>query len=140
MARVGAIAGFLVEFSRHSEIYFLPIQVLARWRTESRRKSLPRSFFSGHLIAARGGKGLLIFDYLSAIAEQEARYGTSFDNRARSDWTCCASSERWSRVSLQVLLAGILLLGVSKQPGNQAIVCDERLSALRRQPISGLRS
>jgi len=80
MARVGAIAGFLVEFSRHSEVYFLPIQVLARWRTESRRKSVPRSFFSGHLIAAREGKGLLIFDYLSAIAEQEQRYGTSFDN------------------------------------------------------------
>jgi penicillin-binding protein-related factor A (putative recombinase) len=80
MARVGAIAGFLVEFSRHGEVYFLPIQVLAKWRLESRRKSLPRTFFSGHLIAVREGKGLLIFDYLSAIAEQEARYGTSFDN------------------------------------------------------------
>jgi hypothetical protein len=35
-------------------------------------------------------------------------------------------------VSLQVLLAGILLLGSFQS--NRAIVCDERLAALRRQP------
>jgi len=80
MARVGAIAGFLVEFRRYSEVYFLPIQVLTKWRLNSRRKSLPHIFFADHLIAAQGGKGLLIFDYLSAIAEQEVRYGVSFEN------------------------------------------------------------
>jgi hypothetical protein len=38
-------------------------------------------------------------------------------------------------VSLQVLLAGVLLLGsFQNNRGNQAIVCDERLSALRRHP------
>jgi hypothetical protein len=38
-------------------------------------------------------------------------------------------------VSLQVLLAGILLLGsFQNNLGNRAIVCDERLSALRRHP------
>ncbi len=74
----GAVAGFLVEFSRRHEIYFLPIQVLARWRDQSARKSLPRRFFTETLIPAPAGKGLLIFDYLAAIFEQEARYGRDF--------------------------------------------------------------
>ncbi len=39
--RCGAVAGFLVEFSLHQAVYFLPIQVLLRWRAESKRKRLP---------------------------------------------------------------------------------------------------
>jgi recombination protein U len=75
-ARFGAIAGFLVEFSKHKEIYFLPIQIVTRWRDESSRKSLPHRFFSDHLTAAATGKGFIIFDYLTAIEEQEQRYGS----------------------------------------------------------------
>jgi recombination protein U len=78
MARLGAVAGFLVEFSAHQEIYFLPIQVLTRWRELTARKSLPYQFFVAHLTPAPPGKGLLIFDYLSAIEEQERRYGRDY--------------------------------------------------------------
>ncbi|HWQ35592.1 MAG TPA: Holliday junction resolvase RecU [Blastocatellia bacterium] len=78
MARVGAVAGFLVEFSKHHQVYFLPIQVLTIWRTESTRKSLPWHFFSQYLTPAPAGKGLLIYDYLTAIEEQERRYGRDF--------------------------------------------------------------
>ncbi|HKX30116.1 MAG TPA: Holliday junction resolvase RecU [Blastocatellia bacterium] len=77
-ARFGAVAGFLVEFSRCREIYFLPIQLLARWRDESPRKSIPRQFFADHLVPAPSGQGLIIFDYLSALEEQERRYGSDF--------------------------------------------------------------
>jgi recombination protein U len=78
MARLGAVAGFLVEFSHHGEVYFLPVQVLARWRDEVARKSLPYRFFAERLTPAPAGKGLLIFDYLAAIEEQERRYGRHF--------------------------------------------------------------
>ena len=78
MGRLGAVAGFLVEFSSYREIYFLPIQVLHRWREESTRKSLPYQFFAEHLVPAPAGKGLLIFDYLWAIEEQERLYGRAF--------------------------------------------------------------
>ncbi len=78
MARLGAVAGFLVEFNRYRQIYFLPMQVLHRWREESTRKSLPYQFFAEHLVPAPAGKGLLIFDYLWAIEEQERRYGRAF--------------------------------------------------------------
>jgi recombination protein U len=78
MARFGAVAGFLVEFNRYREVYFLPIQVLNRWRNESARKSLPYRFFVDYLVAAPAGKGLLIFDYLWAIEEQERLYGRDF--------------------------------------------------------------
>jgi penicillin-binding protein-related factor A (putative recombinase) len=78
LARMGAVAGFLVEFSRHREVYFLPIQVFARWRSASTRKSLPYRFFADHLVPAPSGKGLLIYDYLAAIEEQERRYGRDF--------------------------------------------------------------
>ncbi|HEX9004526.1 MAG TPA: Holliday junction resolvase RecU [Blastocatellia bacterium] len=76
--RFGAIAGFLVEFGKYNQIYFLPIQVLAKWRDESSRKSLPYQFFADHLSAAGPGKGFVIFDYLSAIEEQERRFGHDF--------------------------------------------------------------
>lgn len=78
MARLGAVAGFLVEFNAHQEIFFLPIQVLARWRDEAERKSLPHQFFTDALVAAPAGKSMLLFDYLAAIAEQEQRYGQDF--------------------------------------------------------------
>lgn len=78
MARLGAVAGFLVEFSSHHEIYFLPVQILTRWRDEAARKSLPHLFFAETLTPAPPGKGMLLFDYLLAISEQEQRYGNDF--------------------------------------------------------------
>lgn len=78
MARTGAVAGFLVEFSRYRQVFFLPIQVLTIWRTESSRKSLPYHFFNDYLVPAPVGKGLLIYDYLTAIEEQETIYGRDF--------------------------------------------------------------
>lgn len=71
---LGAVAGFLVEFSRHKQVFFLPIQVLVLWRERRARKSLPFGFFSESLMPAPAGKGMLIFDYLAAIEQQEARY------------------------------------------------------------------
>ncbi|HKQ75244.1 MAG TPA: Holliday junction resolvase RecU [Blastocatellia bacterium] len=78
-ARFGAVAGFLVEFSNHAEVYFLPIQIVVRWREEVARKSLPYRFLAEHLTPAPQGKGLIIFDYLNAIEEQEKIYGRDFE-------------------------------------------------------------
>src|SRR5262249_2194697 len=89
-ARFGAVAGFLVEFISRAEVYFLPIQIVARWREETARKSLPYRFFAEHLTPAPQGKGLIIHDYLKAIEEQERIYGLNFEKfvltipRARS--------------------------------------------------------
>jgi recombination protein U len=74
-ARFGGVAGFLVEFNYRAEVYFLPIQIVVRWREEVARKSLPYRFFSEHLIPAPQGKGLIIYDYLKSIEEQERLYG-----------------------------------------------------------------
>jgi len=90
VARFGAVAGFLVEFSNHDEVYFLPIQIVIRWREEVTRKSLPYSFFAERLTPAPQGKGLIIYDYLKAIEDQERLYGHDFEKfvliipRARS--------------------------------------------------------
>ncbi len=73
-AAVGAVTGFLVEFSAHKEIYFLPIQIVVAWREAATRKSIPHRFFLDHLIPAPPGKGFVIFDYLDAIEVQEQRY------------------------------------------------------------------
>ena len=54
------MAGFLVEFSACAEVYFLPIQIVVRWREEVARKSLPYRFFAEHLTPAPQGKGLII--------------------------------------------------------------------------------
>jgi len=75
VARFGAVSGFLVEFSKHNEVYFLPIQMVIRWREESARKSFPHQFFCDHLTPAEPGKGFVIFDYLAAIETQEKDYG-----------------------------------------------------------------
>src|SRR5258706_258122 len=75
VSHFGAVAGFLVEFGKYHEVYFLPIQLLIRWRDESTRKSLPYQFFADHLTPASPGKGFIIFDYLVAIEQQEQRYG-----------------------------------------------------------------
>jgi recombination protein U len=77
-AACGAVAGFLVEFSRRGEVYFLPIQILICWRDQSERKSLPYQFFADALSLAPAGKGMVLFDYLSAIQEQENRYGHDY--------------------------------------------------------------
>ena len=79
-ARFGAIAGFLVEFSKYSEVYFLPIQLVVRWRDESARKSVPHQFFVDHLTPAPSGKSMILFDYLAAIEEQEHRYQHDYSN------------------------------------------------------------
>jgi recombination protein U len=73
-AIVGAVAGFLVEFSAHQEVYFLPVQIVVQWREKATRKSIPYQFFANHLALAPPGKGFVIFDYLAAIAVQEQRY------------------------------------------------------------------
>jgi penicillin-binding protein-related factor A (putative recombinase) len=78
-ARFGAVAGFLVEFSACAEVYFLPIQIVVRWREEVARKSLPYRFFEENLMPAPQGKGLIIYDYLNAIEEQERLYGRSYE-------------------------------------------------------------
>jgi penicillin-binding protein-related factor A (putative recombinase) len=78
-ARFGAVAGFLVEFSACAEVYFLPIQIVVRWREEIARKSLPYRFFAEHLTPAPQGKGLIVYDYLKAVEEQERRYGRSYE-------------------------------------------------------------
>ncbi|MBO0720669.1 MAG: Holliday junction resolvase RecU [Blastocatellia bacterium] len=77
-AGFGAVAGFLVEFSVSREVYFLPVQVLSCWREANTRKSIPRRFFYENLVPAPPGKGLIIFDYLTAIEEQERRYLRDF--------------------------------------------------------------
>ncbi|MFN0087184.1 MAG: Holliday junction resolvase RecU [Blastocatellia bacterium] len=74
-ARCGAVAGFLVEFSKYREIYFLPVQIVVRWREAGVRKSLPYPFFREHLIPAPSGRGMILFDYLLSVEEQERRYG-----------------------------------------------------------------
>ena len=78
VSHFGAVAGFLVEFGKYHEVYFLPIQLLIRWRDESTRKSLPYQFFADHLTPAPAGKGFIIFDYLAAIEQQEQRYGRDY--------------------------------------------------------------
>lgn len=77
-AEMGAIAGFLVEFSLHREVYFLPIQIVIAWRDISTRKSIPYQFFSDHLTPAPSGKGLIIYDYLTAIEVQERLYQKTY--------------------------------------------------------------
>ena len=84
MARLGAVAGFLVEFSTYNKVYFLPALVLARWRDEAARKSLPYQFFVDALTPAPPGKGMLLFDYLAAMTAQEAQYGRDFANLSLS--------------------------------------------------------
>jgi recombination protein U len=84
-ARFGAVAGFLVEFSASAEIYFLPIQIVVRWREEVARKSLPYRFFDEHLMPAPQGKGLIIYDYLKAIEEQERLYGRGYERFVLTD-------------------------------------------------------
>ncbi|HEU0186118.1 MAG TPA: Holliday junction resolvase RecU [Blastocatellia bacterium] len=78
-ARFGAMAGFLVEFSACAEVYFLPIQIVTRWREEIARKSFPYRFFPDNLTPAPQGKGLIIYDYLKAVEEQERLYGRGYE-------------------------------------------------------------
>ena len=77
-ANVGAVAGFLVEFSAHQKVFFIPIQVLMKFKASTTRKSVPYRFFEANLIPVKPGKGLLIYDYLQTIADQEAQYGKDF--------------------------------------------------------------
>lgn len=95
-ARFGAAAGFLVEFSKHGEIYFLPIQIVVRWRDESSRKSFPHRFFCDHLTSAEPGKGFIIFDYLAAIEDQEEDYGRDYSGFNHISFDAYASRSRKS--------------------------------------------
>ncbi|MBI4851721.1 MAG: Holliday junction resolvase RecU [Acidobacteria bacterium] len=78
MATTGAISGFLVEFSTHKKAFFLPIQLVRRYCDTTGYKSLPFRFFEHHLVEVLPGKGLLIFDYLTAIEKQEELYGKDY--------------------------------------------------------------
>jgi recombination protein U len=78
MATTGAISGFLVEFARYSKVFFLPIQVMQGYCQATGHKSVPFTFFTNHLVPVGSGKGLLIFDYLTAIQKQEERYGADY--------------------------------------------------------------
>ncbi|MEW6734830.1 MAG: Holliday junction resolvase RecU, partial [Acidobacteriota bacterium] len=78
MATAGAISGFLVEFMRYQKVFFLPIQLLQLYCHTTGHKSVPFRFFIDHLVTVPSGKGLLLFDYLSAIEEQELRYGQDY--------------------------------------------------------------
>jgi penicillin-binding protein-related factor A (putative recombinase) len=78
MASMGAISGFLVEFASHSKVFFLPIQVMQRYCAATGHKSVPFTFFVKNLLPVGSGKGLLIFDYLTAIEEQEKQYGVDY--------------------------------------------------------------
>ena len=80
VARFGAVSGFLVEFSKYGEIYFLPIQMVIRFRDGGTRKSVPHQFFCDHLTPAEPGKGFIIFDYLAAILDQEKEYGRDYSD------------------------------------------------------------
>ncbi|MFN0108885.1 MAG: Holliday junction resolvase RecU [Blastocatellia bacterium] len=99
-ARFGAIAGFLVEFSKHHEVYFLPIQLVVRWREESSRKSFPHRFFSDHLTPAPAGKGFVIHDYLAAIEAQEQRYGCDWAGFDQVSFVAYAARTRKAAQSL----------------------------------------
>lgn len=78
MATTGAISGFLVEFSTHKKVFFLPIQLVRRYCNSTGYKSVPFRFFEHHLVEVLSGKGLLIFDYLSAIEKQEELFGRDY--------------------------------------------------------------
>jgi penicillin-binding protein-related factor A (putative recombinase) len=80
MASAGAVSGFLVEFARYRKVYFLPIQVMQGYCSLTGHKSIPYKLFAEHLMPVSPGKGLLIFDYLNVIEQQEARYGTDYSN------------------------------------------------------------
>lgn len=96
VANVGAIAGFLVEFSTRKEVYFLPIQLVLAWRENSTRKSIPHQFFCKYLTLAPPGKGLLIFDYLVSIEDQEKRYEKDY---ARFYWPAPSPRRASNRAS-----------------------------------------
>lgn len=66
VAKAGAVAGFLVEFSSHHSVYFLPIQALTLWKRHSTRKSIPYNVFEQHLTPAPKSPSLPL-DYLQSI-------------------------------------------------------------------------
>lgn len=79
-AAVGAVSGFLVEFSTYREVYFLPIQLVVAWREAAVRKSIPYQFFVDHLVVSPPGKGLILFDYLLAVESQEQKYAKNYSD------------------------------------------------------------
>jgi len=78
MAACGAIAGFLVEFARQGAVFFIPIQMVTLFRAARRRKSIPYHVCAAHLTPVQAGRGLVIYDYLPAIEQQEQRYGPDY--------------------------------------------------------------
>ena len=79
-AAVGAVAGFLVEFSTFREVYFLPIQLVVTWRETANRRSIPHQFFVDNLFVSPPGKGLVLFDYLLAVEAQEQKYTRNYSD------------------------------------------------------------
>ncbi|MFQ3582399.1 MAG: Holliday junction resolvase RecU [Chloracidobacterium sp.] len=88
MAACGAAAGFLVEFAAHQSVFFVPIQVVTLFRAARRRKSIPYQFCAEQLERVSAGRGLVIYDYLTAIERQEARHGATYQgfvNQIKAD-------------------------------------------------------
>ncbi|OYT70542.1 MAG: hypothetical protein CFK52_10730 [Chloracidobacterium sp. CP2_5A] len=78
MADCGAISGFLVEFATRQLVFFVPIQVVALFRRARQRKSIPYHFCAERLARVQPGRGLVIYDYLSAIEAQERTLGADY--------------------------------------------------------------
>ncbi|OGQ97193.1 MAG: hypothetical protein A2284_00015 [Deltaproteobacteria bacterium RIFOXYA12_FULL_61_11] len=75
VAAMGALAGFLVEFSRSEEVFFVPIQLIAPETGGARRRSLGLDVLHEILEPVRPGTGLVVLDYLAALDRLEGRYG-----------------------------------------------------------------
>ncbi|MCS7080610.1 MAG: Holliday junction resolvase RecU [Chloracidobacterium sp.] len=78
MGACGAVAGFLVEFAGHRSVFFIPIQLVTCFRAARQRKSIPYRFCAEHLTPVEPGRGLVIYDYLTAIERQEQVYGVNY--------------------------------------------------------------
>lgn len=78
MAAIGAVSGFLVEFASFRKVFFLPIQIVTFYLSSQKRKSIPFRFCEESLVVVEPGKGMLIFDYLTAIEKQEQRYSKDY--------------------------------------------------------------
>jgi recombination protein U len=78
MAACGAIAGFLVEFAKHQAVFFIPIQMITLTHATRCRKSIPYQVCAEYLTPVRAGHGLVLYDYLLAIEQQEQQYGSDY--------------------------------------------------------------
>ncbi len=94
MAACGAVSGFLVEFASRRSVFFVPIQVVALFRLACRRKSIPYRFCAEHLERIQAGRGLVIYDYLSAVESQERLHGADYAQLASQASRALAATRR----------------------------------------------